>query len=235
MTALEPKQGIAATDWDAARQEMVARQIQARGIHSERVLAAMRTVPRHLFVSQDMAGDAYADVPLPIGEGQTISQPYIVAAIAEALSLYGGEHVLEIGAGCGYLAAVLSLLARRVTAIESQPALAARARENIERLRYRNVEIVEGDGSAGWPAEAPYEAIAVSAAAPRVPTPLLEQVTENGRLVIPVGGRDSQELVRIVRTESGFKSEPICNCRFVPLLGHYGWNGSPKTQENQKI
>ncbi|HUO34465.1 MAG TPA: protein-L-isoaspartate(D-aspartate) O-methyltransferase [Candidatus Acidoferrum sp.] len=234
MKPFERSNEPAETDWDAKRREMVARQIRARGIHCERVLAAMAEVPRHLFVPASLAGDAYSDSPLPIGEGQTISQPYIVAAIAEALSLQGHECVLEIGAGCGYLAAVLSLLAQKVIAIEAQAGLASIAREKLRQLGYGNVEIIEGDGSAGWPEGAPYEAIAVSAAAPRVPVPLLEQLGRDGRLVIPVGRRESQELLRIVRTGSGFRTEAICDCRFVPLLGHYGWSegSSPEGQPN---
>lgn len=226
MTISEHKHDIAATDWDAARKEMVARQIRERGIRSERVLEAMCAVPRHRFVSSNQVHEAYNDAPLPIGAGQTISQPYIVAATAQALSLEGDERVLEIGAGCGYLAAVLSLLAQQVTAMETQPALAAMARENLRQLGYTNVQIIDCDGSAGWPAGAPYQAIAVSAAAPRVPAPLLEQLAVGGRLVIPVGGRESQELLKIVRTETGCESETICSCRFVPLLGDYGWNES---------
>ena len=220
------KQDVAGTDWDAARREMVVRQIRARGVQSERVLAAMRAVPRHLFVSPEQATEAYNDTPLPIGGGQTISQPYIVAAISEALSLEGDEDVLEIGAGCGYQAAVLSLLARQVTSIEAVPALAAGARERLSRLGFRNVQVIEADGSAGWPAGAPYRAILVSAAAPRVPAPLFEQLAEGGRLVIPVGDRESQELQRIVRTKGGFDTEVICGCRFVPLMGHFGWSGN---------
>src|ERR1700681_681361 len=151
-------------NFEAARREMVARQIRERGIHSQRVLDAMMDVRRHLFVSRDQASQAYADEPLPIGGGQTISQPFMVAAMAEALALEGSERVLEVGAGCGYQAAVLSLLAREVISIETQPALAARARERLAHLGYLNVRIVEGDGSFGWAAGAPYEAILVTAA-----------------------------------------------------------------------
>jgi protein-L-isoaspartate(D-aspartate) O-methyltransferase len=232
MDVRENRSKSAGSEWDAARREMVARQLRARGIRSERVLDSMSRVPRHLFVPTDRATEAYSDTPLPIGEGQTISQPYIVAAISEALSLEGQERVLEIGAGSGYQAAVLSLLARDITAIEAQPALAATAREHLERLGYGNVEVVEADGSAGWPAGAPYEAILVSAAAPRVPEPLLDQLAEGGRLVIPVGDRDSQQLLRIVRTNQEFDKQVICSCRFVPLLGCFGWDQSSLARES---
>lgn len=224
MTELETNTNAAGTTWDAARREMVARQIRARGIRSERVLAAMAAVPRHLFVFPEHTADAYTDSPLPIGEGQTISQPYIVAAATEALCLNGAESVLEIGAGCGYQAAILSLLAKEVTAIEAQPKLASAARSRLYRLGFPNVRLIEADGSAGWGSGAPYDAILVSAAAPRIPEPLIDQLAEGGRLLIPVGDRDAQELLRVVRTESSLKTTSICNCRYVPLLGHYGWD-----------
>src|ERR1700681_347225 len=152
-------------NFEAARREMVARQIRERGIHSQRVLDAMMDVRRHLFVSRDQASQAYADEPLPIGGGQTISQPFMVAAMAEALSLEGSERVLEVGAGSGYQAAVLSLLAREVISVEAQSALAAQARERLARLGYANVRIEDGDGSSGWPADQPYDATLVTAAA----------------------------------------------------------------------
>jgi protein-L-isoaspartate(D-aspartate) O-methyltransferase len=219
-------------NFEAARREMVARQIRERGIRSQRVLDAMMDVPRHLFVSRDQAGQAYADEPLPIGAGQTISQPFMVAAMSEALSLEGSERVLEVGAGSGYQAAVLSLLAREVIAVETQPALAKAARDRLSRLGYSNVRIEEGDGSMGWPPvnasdgppTAHYEAILVSAAAPAVPPPLVEQLTEGGRLVIPVGSSEHQELLRIVKRGGGTTQQSLYECRFVPLLGRYGWN-----------
>lgn len=227
-------------NFETARREMVARQIRGRGIHSQRVLDAMMDVPRHLFVSQDQAGQAYADEPLPIGGGQTISQPFMVAAMAEALSLEGSERVLEVGAGCGYQAAVLSLLARKVVAVETHSALAAAARERLSPLGYTNVQIEEGDGSMGWPPvnssnvppTAQYEAILVSAAAPAVPPPLVAQLAEGGRLVIPVGGSENQELLKIVKRHGRTTQQSLYACRFVPLLGRYGWNpmapGSPR-------
>jgi len=211
------------SDFEAARRDMVATQIRARGIRSARVLAAMQTVPRHLFISLGKISAAYADEPLPIGEGQTISQPFMVAAMSQALSLQGAERVLEVGAGSGYQAAVLSLLAREVIGIESQPALAASARERLARLGYANVQIEEGDGSLGWPAAAPYDAILVAAAAPAIPPPLLDQLAEAGRLVIPVGTPKEQQLFRVVKNGGRITSESLYSCRFVPLLGRFGW------------
>lgn len=213
----------AAVDFEAARREMVARQIRGRGILAERVLAAMEAVPRHLFVPPGRALEAYADEPLPIGHGQTISQPFMVAAMAEALSLKGHERVLEIGAGSGYQAAVLSLLAHEVIAVEAQPALAASARERLAQLGYSNVRVEEGDGSLGWPEGAPYDAILVTAAAPAIPPPLVEQLGEGGRLVIPVGSADQQEVVRLVKREGRTERRSLYACRFVPLVGRYGW------------
>jgi len=202
---------------------MVARQIRDRGIRSARVLEAMATVPRHLFVPAELVRQAYADEPLPIGAGQTISQPFMVAAMAEALLLEGHERMLEVGCGSGYQAAVLSRLAREVIAVETQAALAASARERLARLGYENVAVEEGDGSAGWPASAPYDAILVTAAAPEIPRPLVDQLAEGGRLVIPVGGSKHQELLRIVKRGDRTTEESLYACRFVPLLGRYGW------------
>jgi protein-L-isoaspartate(D-aspartate) O-methyltransferase len=216
-------------EFDAARREMVARQIRDRGIRSVPVLDAMASVPRHLFVPPQHLHEAYVDEPLPIGEGQTISQPFMVAAMAEALSLDGHERVLEVGAGCGYQAAVVSRLAREVIAVESQPALAVSARERLGQLGYANVRVEEGDGSAGWPAGAPYDAILVTAAAPSVPQPLIDQLSEGGRLVIPVGSAERQELLRIVKREGRTTNRSLYACRFVPLLGRYGWR--PDTGE----
>ena len=207
---------------EAARLEMVARQIRDRGIRDERVLNAMRTVPRHLFVPTELVSRAYSDEPLPIGDGQTISQPFMVAAMAEALSLEGHECVLEIGGGSGYQAAVLSQLAREVIAIEARPALAIAAAARIDRLGYRNVDLKTGDGSGGWPPCAPYEAILVTAAAPAVPEPLLDQLGEGGRLVIPVGYDEHQELLRLVKKDGRISRQSLYACRFVPLVGEYG-------------
>jgi protein-L-isoaspartate(D-aspartate) O-methyltransferase len=217
---------VAGSHFEDARREMVARQIRDRGMRSECVLEAMRTVPRHLFVPPEWVYAAYTDEPLPIGEGQTISQPFMVAAMAEALSLEGSERVLEIGAGSGYQAAVVSLLAREVIAIEAQPSLASSARERLARLGYANVRVEQGDGSLGWAPAAPYDAILVTAAAPGVPPPLVEQLTEGGRLVIPVGGAEHQELLRVTKREGGISQESLYACRFVPLVGRHGWQNT---------
>jgi len=210
-------------DFAAARNDMVARQIRARGILSPRVLGAMASVARHEFVPTEAQASAYSDEPLPIGGGQTISQPYMVALMTAALQVTGTERVLEIGGGSGYQAAILSLLAREVMVVELQPALARASRERLARLGYSNVHVEEGDGSFGWPIGAPYDAILVSAAAPAIPPPLLEQLADDGRLVIPVGGSDRQDLLRVAKRQSGLTQESLCACRFVPLLGRYGW------------
>jgi protein-L-isoaspartate(D-aspartate) O-methyltransferase len=217
-----------APDFASARNEMVARQIRARGIHSPRVLEAMTAVPRHDFVPRESAASAYSDEPLPIGGGQTISQPFIVAAMADAVLLNGSERVLEIGGGSGYQAAVLSLLAQEVIVVELQPELARACRERLIRLGYANVRVEQGDGSLGWPACAPYHGILVSAAAPAIPSPLVAQLAEGGRLVIPVGSPEQQDLLRVVKREGGIKQEALFACRFVPLLGRHGWPASPQ-------
>jgi len=220
--------------FDSARRAMVERQIRARDVRSPRVLEAMASVPRHLFVSPEYAAEAYSDSPLPIGFGQTISQPYMVAAMADALSLEGHEKVLEIGAGSGYQAAVLSLLAREVIAVESQPALAVAARELLLRLGYQNIRIESGDGTEGWtldsPNAAPYDAILVTAGAPSIPPPLVAQLSEGGRLVIPVGPSAQQDLVRLVKRDGRTTRESLFACRFVPLVGRYGWPAGAQMQ-----
>jgi protein-L-isoaspartate(D-aspartate) O-methyltransferase len=210
-------------NFEGARRDMVARQIRERGIRSAGVLAAMEAVSRHLFVPIEQIQDAYSDAALPVGEGQTISQPYVVAACAEALTLDGHERVLEVGAGTGYQAAVLSLLAREVIAVEAIPALAEPARERLMRLGYSNVRVEHGDGSLGFPGDAPFDAILVSAAAPSVPQPLIDQLTDDGRLVIPVGQSDQQQLLRIVREGNRTTEQKLFACRFVPLVGRFGW------------
>ena len=215
-------------DFEIARQDMVARQVRDRGIRSQRVLDAMGSVPRHLFVPPQKVSAAYSDEPLAIGERQTISQPFMVAAMADALWLTGNERVLEVGAGSGYQAAVLSLLAREVIAVELQPALAVSARQRLSHLGYSNVRIEEGDGSMGWSSGAPYDAILVTAAAPAVPPPLLDQLAEGGRLVIPVGGIEEQKLIRIVKRAGSTTQQSLHACRFVPLLGKNGWQRMPQ-------
>jgi protein-L-isoaspartate(D-aspartate) O-methyltransferase len=210
-------------DFTLARREMVRRQIYDRGIRQTRVLRAVEAVPRHLFVPAEFISRAYDDEPLPIGRAQTISQPFMVAAMAEALSLAGNEHVLEIGTGSGYQAAVLSLLARDVTSVEKHVSLASAARERLAWLGYANVRIEETDGSLGWLSDAPYDAILVTAAAPAVPPPLVDQLSEGGRLVIPVGSAHEQDLIRIVKTNGRMSRQSLFACRFVPLRGFFGW------------
>ena len=209
--------------FEAQRREMVALQIRDRGVRSERVLSAMSAVPRHEFVPANQMAAAYSDQALPIGDGQTISQPYVVAAMTQGLSLTGLERVLEIGGGSGYQAAVLSVLAREVIAIELIPQLAAAASDRFTRLGYSNVRFEQGDGSLGWPARAPYDAILVAAAAPDIPAPLVEQLAEGGRLIIPVGPIEEQNLLRVVKRGGQTFQEILFACRFVPLRGRYGW------------
>jgi protein-L-isoaspartate(D-aspartate) O-methyltransferase len=205
------------------RERMVRLQLEARGLREPRVLDAMRRVPRHEFVRPEDQHRAYDDRPLVIGAGQTISQPYIVAAMTAALRPQPGDRVLEVGTGSGYQAAVLSLLAGEVLTVERLPALADRARATLARLGYTNVRVLTGDGSGGWPAEQPYDGILVTAAAPRVPDVLVEQLAEGGRLVIPVGSRDFQELVVVERVGGRFREQRREGCIFVPLVGRFGW------------
>ncbi len=192
-------------------------------VKDTRVLDAIRRVPREEFVDRDARHAAYENRPLPIGYGQTISQPLIVALMAQALLLTGEEKVLEVGTGSGYQAAVLSLLARQVVTVERVAPLAQAAAERLERLGYRNVEVHVVEEVLGWPGGAPYDAIVVAAAAPEVPLALLNQLAVGGRLVIPVGARDLQELVRIVKTPDGAQRHNLGSCRFVPLLGSSAW------------
>ncbi len=206
------------------RVSMVEEQIAARGVRDVRVLAAMRDVPRENFVAEGFEGEAFRDAPLPIAEGQTISQPFIVALMAEAALIEPGDRVLEVGAGSGYAAAVLGRLAARVTAVERRASLARLARERLGRLGYDNVEVVEGDGTLGWPEAAPFDAIVVSAGGPRVPEALMEQLALGGRLVIPVEARwGTQDLRRLIRRSDGFEEESLGPVRFVPLIGAQGW------------
>jgi protein-L-isoaspartate(D-aspartate) O-methyltransferase len=210
--------------FDIARLDMVETQIRKRGVSSPRVLDAMARVPRHEFVPAEFQSEAYADKPLPIGEGQTISQPYMVAAMAEALELTGSERVLEIGTGSGYQAAVLSLLAREVITVETRTPLALDAQERLTDLGYTNVHVHNGDGSLGFSEAAPYDAILVAAAAPEIPRLLAGQLCEGGRLVIPVGTQENQDLVQARKINGELKSRVLFACRFVPLLGRHGWS-----------
>ena len=203
---------------------MVERQLRRRGIHDERVLAAMGEVPRERFVPEDQRRRAYRDGALRIGEGQTISQPWIVACMTQLLELNGDETVLEVGTGSGYGAAVLSRLCREVVTIERFESLAATARAILDELGYDNVEVRVGDGSLGVPERAPFDAIAVAAAAPGVPPALYEQLTVGGRLVLPRGGRWGQELVLVERTPEGAVERRSVSCRFVPLVGEEGFS-----------
>ncbi len=205
------------------RREMVETQIGKRGVTSPRVLEVTAAVPRHEFVPEQFRAEAYADKPLPIGEGQTISQPFMVAAMTEALELNGDERVLEIGTGSGYQAAVLSVLAREVISVESRTPLALAAQERLTRLGYTNVHVHNGDGSAGFPEAAPYDAILVTAGAPEIPAVFVSQLRQGGRLVIPVGDQENQTLVQAKLENGRFKQRTLLGCRFVPLLGRYGW------------
>lgn len=202
----------------AQRERMVAEQIVSRGIRDPLTLAALRKVPRHLFVPESQQAGAYEDRPLPIGEAQTISQPYIVAFMTEQLGLRGGETVLEVGTGSGYQAAVLSEIAAKVYTIEIVAPLGEAARERLVQLGHANVAVRIGDGYQGWVEAAPFDAIIVTAAAPRVPGPLRDQLKEGGRLVIPVG-TDDQEIVVITRRGSGFEEQRVLPVRFVPMTG----------------
>jgi protein-L-isoaspartate(D-aspartate) O-methyltransferase len=210
-------------DYFAARQAMVRDQIRARGLTDVRVLRAMGEVPRHVFVAPEWQAEAYSDRPLPIDEGQTISQPYIVAVMIASLALPDQARVLEVGTGSGYQAAVLSRIAAQVYSMEYFPRLAEQARALLQRLGYTNVEVITGDGSLGLPQYAPYDGIIVPAAAPRLPPALIEQLAAGGRLVIPVGGETEQDLLIVTKHGASPTIERSVPCRFVPLRGQEGW------------
>jgi len=211
-------------DFAVARRRMVEQQIIARGIDDQRVIQAFLQVPRHLFVEPGLQSHAYSDGSLPIGEKQTISQPYIVAVMSAALELSGTERILEIGTGSGYQTAILAKLAKRIYSVERISVLAARARRVLDQLNLYNVNIKIGDGSVGWKDQAPFDGILVAAGAPDVPVKYLEQLELNGRLVMPVGDREIQTLVRVTKTANGFVREQLMGCRFVPLIGQDGWH-----------
>jgi protein-L-isoaspartate(D-aspartate) O-methyltransferase len=202
---------------------MVETQLRARGIRDKRVLEAMSKVPRHLFLEESLRSQAYEDHALPIAEKQTISQPYIVALMTEALELKGTEKVLEIGTGSGYQAAILAELAGQVLSIERIESLANEARKLLEKLGYHNITIKVFDGTCGWKEESPFDAIIVTAGSPRVPQPLIDQLKIKGRLVIPVGEVYSQMLLKITREAKGSRQQDMGGCRFVKLLGEHGW------------
>jgi protein-L-isoaspartate(D-aspartate) O-methyltransferase len=213
-----------AVDFAREREQMVVEQLEARGIRDAAVLEAIRRVPRHLFVGSSWQARAYDDTPLPIGGRQTISQPYMVARMTEALDLRGGERVLEIGTGSGYQAAVLAELGAHVISLERLAELAAHAREVLAALGYLDRVTVEvADGTLGWAAGAPYDAIVVTAGAPQIPRPLVEQLSPGGRLVLPMGDEELQTLVRLRRGAEGLVEEYLGECRFVKLIGAHGW------------
>ncbi len=213
----------ASVDAAGARAEMVERQLRRRGITDERVLEAMARVPRERFVPESLSAHAYDDGALPIGHDQTISQPFVVATICVLLGLHGSERVLDVGTGSGYQAAVLAELAAEVLTIERIPELADRARATLADIGYRNVEVIVGDGSLGARERAPFDAIAVAAAAPTVPRALFDQLAEGGRLVVPRGSRLGQELVLVTRAPDGSSERTSIPCRFVPLVGDEGF------------
>jgi protein-L-isoaspartate(D-aspartate) O-methyltransferase len=210
-------------DFRLARERMVKNQLAARGIADEGVLQAMGKIPRHLFISEALAGEAYNDHPVPIGEKQTISQPYIVALMTEALGLKGKENTLEIGTGCGYQTAILAELSSRVYTIERIKSLLVNARKLLAQLGYTNILFKAFDGTLGWKAYAPFDAIMVTAGAPSLPKPLIDQLADNGRMIIPIGDRYTQELIRVTKKGENLEQDSLGGCRFVNLIGIHGW------------
>jgi len=212
-----------ARKYDRKREEMVRSQIEARGIRDSLVLSAFRKVPRHMFVSEALREQAYGDYPLPIGEQQTISQPYIVAEMTQALELSRDDRVLEIGTGSGYQAAILSQIVYRVYTIERRRTLYMQTRNLFDKLNYHNIVTKYADGTKGWQEESPFDAIVVTAGAPEMPEMLINQLAEGGRLVVPVGNQHTQELIKIYRDKAGIKQTSLGGCRFVKLVGEHGW------------
>jgi protein-L-isoaspartate(D-aspartate) O-methyltransferase len=202
---------------------MVQEQITARGVNDARVIAALRKIPRHLFVDPGIVNRAYDDSALPIGEKQTLSQPFMAARMTEALGLRADEKVLEVGTGSGYQTALLAELCFNVFSVEKIRALSRKARSLLDQLGYQNIALHVGDGTIGWSEHAPYDAIIVSAGSPSTPRPLLDQLGPRGRLVIPIGDEQNQTLLRVTRTRFGFKEEQLGECKFVKLFGKYGW------------
>lgn len=212
-----------AHDFKLARERMVKNQLMARDIKDERVLQAMEKIPRHLFIQEALAGEAYNDHPVPIGEKQTISQPYIVALMTEALELEGSENTLEIGTGSGYQTAILAELSSRVYTIERIKSLLVKARKLLAQLGYSNILFKAFDGTLGWKEYAPFDAIMVTAGAPSIPEPLTDQLADNGRMIIPVGDRYTQELIKVTKKGENLEHDSLGGCRFVNLIGVYGW------------
>ncbi len=208
-------------DFSAARARLIEH--LKVDIKDQRVLSVMERIPRETFIPQSSYFEAYEDIPLSIGLGQTISQPYIVALMTEALELKGTEKVLEVGTGSGYQSAILAELSRLVITVERLEILAQRARETLDRLGFKNIEVHVTGASIGWPEQAPYDAIIVTAAAPEICTGLLDQLVVGGRMVIPVGSRFEQQLLKVIKQEKGFQYQTLCGCRFVPLIGQGGW------------
>jgi protein-L-isoaspartate(D-aspartate) O-methyltransferase len=206
------------------RNEMLKTQIVSRGITDPQVLDAMSKVPRHLFVSEALVDSAYGDFPLPIGEGQTISQPYIIAQMTHSLDLKGDERVLEIGTGSGYQAAVLSKIVYKVYTIERNNSLFLQTRKLFDKLKYHNIVTRYSDGTQGWDGEGPFDAIIVTAGGKIIPSPLIEQLSLGGKLVMPVGGTHAQELLKLEKTKDGIKTTQLGACRFVKLIGQHGWD-----------
>ena len=213
-----------ASDLEKARARMVEEQLLPRSIHDPKTLEAMRKVPRHLFVEDAMMNQAYGDFPLPIGRGQTISQPYIVALMTQSLGLKGHEHVLEIGTGSGYQAAILSQICEKVYTVERIDTLLVQARKVFDSLHYLNILTKLDDGTHGWPEYGPYDAMIVTAGGPKVPLPLLEQLADPGTLVIPVGDRGVQDLRLVTKKDGEISEKTIEFVRFVSLIGDHGWN-----------
>ncbi len=202
---------------------MIRDQIEKRGITDQSVLEAMRKVPRHMFVSEALMDQAYGDFPLPIGEQQTISQPYIVAEMTQALSLCSDDRVLEIGTGSGYQAAILAAIAYRVYTIERKHSLLVKTRQLFDKLQYHNIVTRYSDGTSGWKEESPFNAIIVTAGSPKIPATLVDQLAVGGRLVMPVGDQHSQELIKLVKDQNGITTTSLGGCRFVKLVGEHGW------------
>jgi len=210
---------------ETLRRKMIEEQIKRRGVRDKRLLASMEEIPRHLFIPPDLRHRAYSDEPVSIGEGQTISQPFIVAEMTAALKLTGTEKVLEIGTGSGYHTAILSKLAQRVVTVERIPSLAAKAKRLLGELGCENIDFFVDDGTLGWPPLAPYDRILAAAASPSIPQPWIEQLAEGGILVLPVGGRLSQELLQVTKREGKAVTDYLGSCIFVPMIGKHGFTG----------